>query len=587
LDFLIRIKYRRLTNQNLINIQNVDEPILEFITSRKAFITRKYFTSDVEFHVVGDIIFPKEIVKNQERQADYLYQNFIQNTLFHLKGFHYIIILDYKENRIEVHSCFLNILPVYFYNLDDYCFVSSSLMVLCKYIEPIPEPNESYIIEKILFNYSFRNNTPFQNVFLMPSCSFISIEKNGLKTKNEYSLENYFIDTPFPWQNNLDKLSDIYFTELLSYIPEKPYALTLTGGFDSRTILSAALKKNVAFQTFSYGSQNDPDIIIPELIGKSMGFPYTPFLLNDEFAENDFWNDGITFLLKSEGAGNLSRGHYVYTAKKLAESSDYILTGNFGSELIRSMKESGVMASEPLFALFEFDDKDKFVNYVCNIQQLNFINTQIKDRNLNVLLDEAWAYKLSLPKSFTTNQKFYMYLFGEVFRKYFGPEIIIQSEFLLNRSPFIDYNIFKSTLECSIAGVYQNFKERSPIKRFHGQILYAHIIKKLHFPLLNIKLDRTYKPKDFLTLLGRIFIIIGHIKRIILNNGKNKLSPSYSKSFYEKNHEEIKTALANSKYLNKDIVMDVFLSGKWKTHHNEFVNALSLELFFQKTKIKK
>jgi asparagine synthase (glutamine-hydrolysing) len=580
MDFFIQINHTLLRDKSLREIQNSQEPVFKITNAKAAFETIHYVFQDCEFYIFGDVIFPSDIGSNHTLQANFIQEHFRQNKLYKLKGFFYIVVLNYENNRISVYSCFLNILPVYYLAMKDFIVVSGSLSEIYINLESKPKPNEKYVVEKALFNYSFLNNTPFSNVFLMPSCHYIEISSFGINIKRYYSVEDFIVEKPKPWKKNIKSLADIYCKELLSYIPEQLFALTLTGGFDGRTVLSSALKRNATFDAFSYGSSGDPDIKLPESISRSLGFNYIPFFLDDDYAKNDFWADAVTFLMKSEGTGNLSRGHYIYTARELSKTHDYILTGNFGSEIIRSMKDPGVLASETLFALFEYENKQMFKDFVNNQKQLDFIDPDLKQKTLAEIIDKAWEYKEGLPQSFSKNKKFYMYMFGEVFRKYFGSEIVVQSEYIINRSPFIDYNIFNATLDTSLAGVYQNFREKSPIKRFHGQILYAFILKKLYPPLLDLILDKGYKPKDFLSIYGRLSILMGYMKRKYFEN-KNH-NPSYSEKFYVQNYDKIESIITGSNYLNKDLYRKILQSGEWKNHQQEFVNALSMELFFQK-----
>jgi asparagine synthase (glutamine-hydrolysing) len=581
MNFLVNIKYSQLREKDICDLQDSQEPLLKITKSNNAFKVSRYDISDFEFYLIGDIVFPEDIILDHESQAKYISRHFKQNILYQLKGFYYLIAINIGRNHMIIFSSFLNILPVYYHVFNEGIIVSGTLSGVCENLEKTPKPNEVYIVEKALFNYSFLNNTPFENIFLMPSCHYMSISIDGFSINKYYSIEELMVEKPNPWKKNLKTLTKIFCKELLAYIPEQIFALTLTGGFDGRTVLSSALHRNVEFDAFSYGSINDPDVILPMAMSRTLGFAYTPFYLDDNYAKNYFWKDAVDFLMNSEGAGNISRGHYVLTARELSKTHKFILTGNFGSELIRSMKNPGVMASETLFELFENDNKQAFEEFVHTRKQLEFVHPDLIQKHLPVIIDEVWNYKQKLPKFYTVNKKFYMYMFEEVFRKYFGPEIVVQSQYLINRSPFLDYNVFKATLETSLAGVYQNFRETSPLKRFHGQVLYAHILRALYPQLLDIMLDKGYKPRDFLSLFGRLRILFGYVKRNLFNRNINK-SPSYSENLYALNYDKIEPIIEESKYLNKVLFKSMLHNGDWKNNQQEFVNALSMELFFRK-----
>ena len=242
------------------------------------------------------------------------------------------------------------------------------------------------------------------------------------------------------------------------------------------------------------------------------------------------------------------------------------------------------MASAPLFKLFEAQNKEEYAEYLRNYPSLELINKELVDEYLSDIIDEAWAYRESLPGFISSKQQFYMYMFGEVFRKYFGPEIVMQSRYIINRSPFLDYNLAEALLKTSLAGIYQEFRETNPLKRFHGQILYAHILKITYPKLLSIILDRGYKPADFLSLAGRIRIVAGHFKGKLLKKRNKESIPSYSLAYYEFNSKNIEQALGNAAFLNKEHMLSLYKEGGWHKSLHDFVNVLSMELFYQLNK---
>jgi hypothetical protein len=108
-----------------------------------------------------------------------------------------------------------------------------------------------------------------------------------------------------------------------------------------------------------------------------------------------------------------------------------------------------------------------------------------------------------------------MMVFEEVFRKYFGAEMVNQFYYLSNRTPFLDVTFLKEILKTGLAGVHSDFFENNPVRRFKGQVLYAHIIKKA-FPAFNTILsDKGYRPKDLLSWWGKFLITKSYLKKRI------------------------------------------------------------------------
>jgi len=532
-----------------------------------------------DFLIFGDLIFPKTIRDIEPGKITFLEEHLINRSIHKLKGFFYIIAIDRFTYKIEIHSSLFNILPLYYFKEGTTVLISTSMKYILDDEKIKLRFSERYAVEKILFYYSFRDQTIFEGIKLLSSCSFFEIGKDGFSIIKSYNPYDFYVSIPKPWRNSLEELSDIFLSEFENYIPAEPAAISLTGGFDGRIVLSAAIKNGFAPETYSYGSPNEDDILIPQKIAATLKLKHQSFLLTQEYAKKSFFDDGLEFLNKTEFSGNISRAHYVYVAKTLSRRFSYLLTGNFGSEILRSMKYPGVMASPSLFALFQARKKKDFEDFVKAVPDLKYLNNDLVGSNLQDVIDEVWDYRQELPSELSPNQKFYTYIFGEIFRKYFGPEIVFQSNYIINRSPFLDYKFINEILKTKNAGIYNNFLEKNPLNRFHGQALYSHIIKKAYPPLLNLKLDKGYKPVDFLTNFGKAFIIYGYLKRYIANIGITD-NPIYSEYYYKENAFRILSTLNEAPVLNIGILKDEIENGTWPFDQTGFVNALSLNLTY-------
>ena len=114
----------------------------------------------------------------------------------------------------------------------------------------------------------------------------------------------------------------------------------------------------------------------------------------------------------------------------------------------------------------------------------------------------------------TKNQRFYVFVFEEIFRKYFGAEMVNQFKYLKNRTPFLDIEFLKAIFKTELAGIHSDFFEHNPFKRYKGQVLYAHIIRKAYPAFGKMMTDKGYKPDDLLNFFGKLNIAKGYLKKI-------------------------------------------------------------------------
>jgi len=534
--------------------------------------------------ILGDVIIPGNSRHSDQAKDLWFREFFLHFTvdkLRQMKGIFYIIQVESHNRSVKIYSSLFNILPVYYFPAADRYYVSSG-------IEPIRQScpshftiNKKFLLEKLLFNYALFNDTIIKDIRLLDSNCYLELG-NGLEVKKHTNISDYFVSSPIPWKKSLGDISDLYLEMVRDYLPDEFFYLTLTGGFDGRTNAAAALKYRKDFSTFSYGGVDDPDIFIPQRISDKIGIRYESFVLDDRYAREEFLPNAIDLVERTDANASISRAHYLYAAKRLGRTVKYILTGNFGSELMRAMHVPGVMTSSQLFNMFSRTDHKEMEQSIINDSCLRFPDLRNFKQELKQLIEEIVQYRKNFHPHFTLNQNFYVYMFEEVLRKYFGPEIIIQAGCkLFNRSPYLDFDFIRALLKTELAGVNSAFRESNPLVRFRGQVLYAHIIRKA-FPLLaQLPTDRLYKPDDFFSLNGKISIAVSFFFRKFIK--KQQLhAPDYNRNCYKfnmdyfKQLEEINTGLFDKKCLRDFIETD-----EWMYSQDLFSHVISLLLYLK------
>jgi hypothetical protein len=577
MNFFIKLKSNLGQNINLkteINSASYNEYDTLYLTGNKCSDKEIKF-SNGEALFIGDPIFqPKTNIVIQK----YLEENYIGKVIRETDGFYYLVIFNENEKKLIITGSIFNILPIYYQSTSEQIYVSSSLSLLEEQTRHLPHTKDKqYYLEKAIFNYAIFNRTPVLEIKTIPSNSYLELSDEGMRIKKHTFIHDYFVSDPAPWRKSLNYLTDVFIESTKVFFPEDRFIATLTGGFDGRTVVSLALAGNKEFETYSYGSATDPDVIIPAKVSEAIHKTFSPVILDREYADNHFWRNANKFLFKSYGSGNISRAHYHYALETRLNKSRYLLTGNFGSEILRSMKAPGVMTSGPLFNIFKDNNLATFKLKLKNYPGLPYLNSNLIDNFLGSLIEEISVYLKELPDGLTANQKFYIYMFEEVFRKYFGPEIIIQKDFIHNRSPFLNFTFIEEVLKTELAGANSSFMEKNPWKRYHGQVLYAHILKRTYPRLLDLPLDRGYCPRDFITNQGPLRIALSYIKKnYFIKRDKN--TPSYATLPYELNMPLFRKIDFDGDIFNKSYFVKQ-MDSSWEYDQMHFSNLLSAAIF--------
>lgn len=502
----------------------------------------------------------------------------IESVIRNTDGFYYLLVIYSKEQKLIISSGIFSILPVFYRLNKDMISVSSSFDILAfQEKDTVMTIDRQYYLEKALFNYPLFNRTPFKEISLLPSNSFLEYSGSEFKIRKHSDICDFFNVSPEPVKTVADELSTLFLEMAEGFIPEYPCMLSLTGGLDSRSIAGVMAGRAEVSGVYTYGLPQDADIKIAAEIADFLKLDFIPVILDGNFAREHFWHHGTEFLKKSFGLGNLSRAHYNFILDNCMGSSRYLITGNFGSEILRSVKSPGVVTSGALFKLFSSGNEEDLNAGLRAEGALDYLNPLVTDESMTGLIGEIGGWLNQLPSHLSVNQKFYVYIFEEVFRKYFGPEIIVQRTSVNHRAPFLCFSFIESILKTGFAGANSGFMEGNPLKRLQGQVLYSSIIKKKNPALLNFRLDRGYKPRDLLSRIGTMRITLEYLKKKFAGRNSQDTPEYLTLSMAEnmKYFPDIQDSddLFNAGFMNR------MKAGDWTSDQMNFINMMSAAVY--------
>jgi asparagine synthase (glutamine-hydrolysing) len=497
------------------------------------------------FH--GDAIFSSSIVLKNN--------NIIQQIIDKIKGHFYYFYQD--ENGISFGNSAFSILPIFYHISGEKIIISNKVNLIKKVLNRTTK-NKRFFLENVLFNYQLFNNTIYNEIQLLPSNSFLSIKKDKIEIKKIESIENYFIDRPSNWKKSIDHISEFFIDISKQYLPDEIFAVSVTGGFDSRTLTCLSKFYNKEFLSYSFGAENSSDLIVAKYLAEKGNLNFISFEADQRFIEKSL-DFGLKFINGSEGRASFSRAHYMYSMLGLSEKVNYMITGNFGSEIFRAMHNTGVVVSSNLYALFTSKNYEDAIERIESSEEFKFLNKHNLNNEWNELKEDLRSFVSFnyIYDGLTKNQKFYKFAFEEIFRKYFGAEIENQFNYLINRTPFLDYDFVKEILKTQLSGVFSSFFSNNPLKRFKGQMVYANIISKT-YPLFGAEYtNKGYRPDDLLSLKGKIRVSYNYLDKKIIKSNKFVENDSFGvvKSFkFNKNfwsNLDINGIIFNKQHIEK------------------------------------
>jgi asparagine synthase (glutamine-hydrolysing) len=493
-------------------------------------------TENIEFIAWGDPIY------NNDFRNSIIENATIECVIDNLYGHYYYILLNKTSNNMFIGNSIFSILPVYFTETNNSLRISNDPFFL-QNEHGSNKYNKRFLLENILFYYPIFNQSCIKGVNLLCANNYIQVIDGKATSQRHTAIEKFFSASPIPWRKASDYVSDLFIESSKKYFPDEQYASALTGGFDGRTLAACGLYNKNKFMTYSFGSEESADVKIAQNLSNKAGIEFLKIDLNEDYLNNHSLNTGLDFIRGSSGNGSFARAHYLYATKKLSEKTNYLITGNFGSEVFRAARNSGVVISPNLYMLLTANNFDEAVNRLENTSEWEWITkSEFKDEwgslkeELNTLPCFAPEYK-----NLTKNQQFYKIVFDEVFRKYFGAEMVNQYKYIANRTPFLDIDFLKGILRTGLAGVNSDYFTNNPLKRYKGQVLYAYIIRKTYPAFGKEMTDKGYRPEDLLSFEGMVKISGSFISKKIRQKIGSESDPfavdgvySVNKDFWQK-----------------------------------------------------
>jgi|WetSurMetagenome_2_1015567.scaffolds.fasta_scaffold12317_2 asparagine synthetase B (glutamine-hydrolysing) len=430
-----------------------------------------------------------------------LFEKYGDELVDYIKGSFVIVIYDEVMNSVKIISDRLNVHPLYYSYSGSTLIVSSSLRMILESGFVSNKFDNTSLIQQLIFDYVLGARTFYRNICRVDNGMIYTFSEKEKTDKRYWSVTELHHEKLLPKSDSLEMLSIQLHQNTNLYCSDTDKVLVaLTGGLDGRANLALLDKNPEDFLCYSYGMPGSQQVEIPKEIAKRLKINYRPVLLDEKYEEE---HDICTMeaIEYSNGTAPIIRSNYPYAYKNLNSFSKTIMTGLFGSEIMRPLHNLGIMMNDYSEALFLSNSpKDKLKDILSGVGKRNYLNRKIIDDSSEEIIEEIYKEYFDKYKNYDKILRFFFFIIQEGVRKYFSQEIQIERVYVTTRFPFFDDDFVQLMYKTPYAGMYNGFLGKSKMKRRKGQLLYAYIYKKFKPELGKIRLDRGYKPDDLLKL---------------------------------------------------------------------------------------
>jgi len=513
------------------------------------------------------------------RDIKKLYLEKEEELVVEIKGNFQIVVYDNIKKAIKIFNSKGGISPFYYYCDKELFVCSTTIYLFSEQIKPKLTISNANLLEYALFNYPLGENTLFSNVYnLLPGEIIAYKDKTIIKSKY-YDVSENITDKRISKEDAINYGVPL-FNKVVNTLAEDKEKITasLTGGFDGRAILSALNFPVENLLLYSFGIRGSNNINIPIKIASDLGYNFKPYYLENDYSTAFPEYAKLTCLL-TDCLATVQRANYLYVFEDLANHSDVILTGIFGSELMRTFQNAGLMISVPAVnVLLSNDPLKKMEEEISNYPYKNYWGKEIFNELNKEKVIESWREKYLNRNYISINQFVFTYFIKDALRKYFGGEIQAERIFATNRFPFLDDEFVELILQSPFSAINNTFMKPTIFERLNSQIYYGHIIKKNKPQLLKYTTDHGFAPKYLFYPFSAFFIGSQvYVKSKIRNwsNYKEFNSEEWSERLFDESAE----LFEKESLINIDLLKKKVENRKWRLMPEESKKLFSIQLF--------
>lgn len=428
-------------------------------------------------------------------------------------GIYYSFIFSHNFGRLNIICDPLSLLPIFYFIADSNIIYISSSFNLLSNLLMIKTINDEFYPQLALLYTPLGSTTYYKEIHRLGYGEVIALsDQFNINKLNRFY--DYFTNTPESISKSEYKIAEL-FIERSKYYLNQPCAISLTGGFDGRTLTGCALYHKSDFINFSYGRKGNGDVDNPIYLSNQLGTKYLLIELDADYLDTEYDSCVKEYIKLSGGLNGFQYPQSLYYAKFLSSIRPLIITGYLGSELLASVKKSDDEITSQ-FILSYLESKESVLEYFNHHKNL-LLNLGLITREYDVLSIISYLdnYFSNLPDYLTTNQKFATFSFENTYRNVFGTWIYNGMHYGKIRVPFIDRPFMEALIKSELSQFYRPFKEQNPITRVKGQLLYPLVLKLVSPELNRLTSSKGYSPSEVSTKAGLLMIFL---KRLLQKN---------------------------------------------------------------------
>ncbi|MEE9304029.1 MAG: asparagine synthase-related protein [Thiotrichaceae bacterium] len=282
--------------------------------------------------------------KENDRNVDqllHLYDKQGDHFVEQMNGLFSGLLIDQKRNRTLLFNDRYGAERIYYYEKNDITYFASEAKALLAVIPELRAFDDEGVAQFLAFGCTLGETTLFKKIKMLPGGSIWNFEEGTSSRKTQYFL-------PKDWESQDVLTEEAFEIELLEtferilpqYVSslESKIGISLTGGLDTRMIMAGVSKELVEAVCYTFaGLEGETlDVKLARSVADMCQFDHHILRIGTDFLSNyGTYVDKTVFY--TDGCAGAMGAHEIYFNAQARKFSPIRLTGNFGSEILRSM----------------------------------------------------------------------------------------------------------------------------------------------------------------------------------------------------------------------------------------------------------
>jgi asparagine synthase (glutamine-hydrolysing) len=334
-----------------------------WVTQDKSFAASNVFLNeqkDVALIFSGECFVDNEIrdgLKEKGHQLEktngdwlvHLYEEKGDQFFEKLNGLFSGLLIDQRKKNAILFNDRYGIERIYYYEAQGNFYFASEAKALLRILPKLRAFDDEGVAQFLAFGCTLDSRTLFRGVQLLPSASAWSFKDGKCYKRKYFSPQKWEAQSLLSIEAYESEFQETFQRVLPRYTDEQAeIGISLTGGLDTRMIMACLPSMNRSYTCYTFAGEKGLtlDARLAANVAASLGLAHQVFRLGTDFLRHfETYLDRTVYI--TDGCAGATSSHEIYFNAQARQVSPVRLTGNFGSEVLRSVSTFNPLGLQP------------------------------------------------------------------------------------------------------------------------------------------------------------------------------------------------------------------------------------------------